>query len=59
MDLLDTCVISAQDHAALKVTEHLKFYEVEGRNTCDGDEIGRSSIGELVRTKISKALLNF
>ena len=57
MGLFDACGISVQWRAALKVSGYLQFDEVEGCDTHDGEKIGRSSIGELAKTK-NKQVIN-
>ena len=57
MNLVDICGILVQDRAALKVAEYLNFDEAEGCDMHDGDKIGRSAIGELVRSK-NKQIIN-
>ena len=50
MDLFDTCGVSAQDLDALKVDECYQSDEVEGCDMYNGAKIGRSTIGELMRS---------
>ena len=59
MFLFDSRGISAQDRAELKVSECLKFYESEGCGARDSDKAGRSTIGELARTRVKEVINSF
>ena len=51
--------LAVQDGAALGVAKHLGMDEVEGCDMHDGDKIGQSAIGELVRSKMKVAINPF
>ena len=50
-DLNDVCDVSKQDLAALSVAKELGISKIEACDMHDGNKIGWSAIGELVRTK--------
>ena len=51
MNLITICGIAVQDRAALSVPAYLGFDEAESCDMHDGDKIGRSAIGELIRSR--------
>ena len=59
MELTSIIGAAVQDRAALTVPEYIGLDEAEACDMHDGDKIGRSAIGELVRSKNKNAINPF